>query len=184
MDPLYSGVTAKGAHIVIRYPTFEDAEKMCMMINELSQERTFITYQGEVVSLEEERQYVEEQLKKIAERRAVQLLVFCEDELAGIASVDFLMQTQRHIGEFGIAIRACFRKLGIGTILMKTLFNETLLVKKDLRILILHVFSTNIHAIDLYKKFGFIEYGRLPRGVLLEEGCVDRVSMYKPLFSV
>jgi RimJ/RimL family protein N-acetyltransferase len=46
---------------------------------------------------------------------------------------------------------------------------------------VLYVFSNNAFAIKMYERAGFLEYGRLPRGVKLEHGYVDRISMYKPL---
>ena len=41
-----------GREIVFRYPQKEDAEAMARYINTLSKERTFISFQGEQITLE------------------------------------------------------------------------------------------------------------------------------------
>jgi ribosomal protein S18 acetylase RimI-like enzyme len=151
------------------------------MINALSQERTFIMYQGEEVSLRDEEAYLSSQLDKIRKGKTIQLLAFCEDVLVGIASVDFQDKVERHIGVFGISVIEACRSKGIGTQLMKEVFREAARVQPSLEILILWVFANNKLAIKLYEKFGFREYGRLPRGIKLEHGYVDHIAMYKPV---
>lgn len=180
-DMVFSGTTTKGVSIVIRYPRQEDLTCMWHMINELSQERTYIIYQGEDISMQEERKYLSSQLDKIHKKRTVQLLAFCDNVLAGIASVDFLDKIERHIGVFGVSVVKAFRGQGIGSELMREVFQEATTVNKDLEMMILWVFSTNTRAIQMYQRFGFQEYGRLPNGVKLEHGYVDRVAMYKSL---
>ena len=49
----YQGKTSKGKELIIRYPNKDDAQLMREYINTLSEERTFIRFQGEKVSLEE-----------------------------------------------------------------------------------------------------------------------------------
>lgn len=48
-----------------------------------------------------------------------------------------------------------------------------------LRIITLGVFSDNALAQKMYEKFGFKEYGRLPKGVLHKNKYVDHIYMYK-----
>jgi ribosomal protein S18 acetylase RimI-like enzyme len=180
-DIVFSGMTTKGVPIVIRYPKQEDLLEMWRMINELSQERTFIMYQGEEISLQEEREYLTSQLDKIQKKKSIQLVAFCDGVLAGITSIDFLEKIERHTGVFGVSVLKAFRGQGIGTQLMKEVFSEAVRVRPSLEIMILWVFSNNELAIRMYEHFGFREYGRLPHGVKLEHGYVDRISMYKSL---
>jgi len=52
-----------------------------------------------------------------------------------------------------------------------------------LRLIQLHVFGNNELAYRLYLNHGFIEYGRLPGGVLHRGQYVDNISMYRPVGS-
>ena len=180
-DIVFSGMTTKGVPVVIRYPKKDDLLEMWGMINELSKERTFIMYQGEEISLQDESEYLSSQLEKIEKRRSVQLLAFCDDLLVGIASVDFKDKIERHIGVFGVSVIKAFRGKGIGTQLMREVFCEAIRIQPGLEIMILWVFANNPLAITMYERFGFREYGRLPRGIKFEHGYVDRISMYKSL---
>lgn len=47
---VYRGETSKGNHILIRYPSKEDAQAMTDYINKLSKEQTYISFQGEEIS--------------------------------------------------------------------------------------------------------------------------------------
>ena len=49
----------------------------------------------------------------------------------------------------------------------------------ELRIITLGVFATNDIAMNMYKKFGFVEFGRLPEGVLHRGNYIDHIYMYK-----
>jgi ribosomal protein S18 acetylase RimI-like enzyme len=178
---VFSGETSKGTSVIIRYPLKEDLHEMWDVINELSQERTFITYQGEKISLQDEEEYLSSQLDKMLKGKTVQLLAFCDDVLVGVSSIDFLDRVEQHTGVFGITVIKSFRGKGIGALLMREVFRETAKVRPSLEIVTLWVFANNNLAIRMYEGFGFQEYGRLPRGIKLEHGYVDRISMYKSL---
>ncbi|MCI0553672.1 MAG: hypothetical protein L0287_22215, partial [Anaerolineae bacterium] len=78
---VYQGKTKKGRDIVIRYPVTGDAKGMQEYINTMSMERTFIRFQGEQVSLEDEQKYLQSQLEKIDNGRTVQLVVVHRDRI-------------------------------------------------------------------------------------------------------
>lgn len=164
---------------LIRYPTLEDAESMRRYFNALSAEKTFIRSQGEQVSLEEEIAFVKNVLKNISTHKALRLLAFKSDTLAGVANIDLLGKTEKHIGELGISIAKEFRGKGLGAVFMEVLLEEAVKALPDLEIIRLGVFATNKTARALYKKLGFVEYGILPNGVKLENTYVDYVYMYK-----
>ena len=52
-------------NVIIRYPGKSDAKVMCDYINSLSKEKTYITYQGETITLKDEQEYLKDQLKRI-----------------------------------------------------------------------------------------------------------------------
>lgn len=165
--------------IIIRYPTEDDLEMMWKYINVISKERTFISFQGEEVSLEEEEKYLNSQLEKIAKNRSVLLLVFCDKKLIGISGIEMGDRIEKHIGVFSISIAKDFRREGVGSKLMRLVIDEAEKNIPQLEIITLGVFSNNDLANEVYKKFGFVEYGSLPNGVKLENGYVDHNYMYK-----
>ncbi len=165
--------------IVFRYPTKKDLRAMWEYINTLSQERTFIRFQGENISLEEEEKYLNSLLEKIAKKQAVQLLAVCGGEIVGISDVVMKDKTEKHLGIFGITIAKNTRGQGIGTRLMEMIIDEARRNLPQLEILVLDVFANNDLAKSMYKKFGFVEYGLLLNGIKLENGYADDVLMYK-----
>lgn len=179
MKIVYKGKTQTGKKIVVRYPERSDLGKMLNYINILSDERTFITYQGEHETLKSEKKYLEGRLKAIKDKKAVQLLVFYKDQLIGVSDIHLLDKTQKHIGIFGITISKDFRNDGIGKVLMNLIEDEGKKKLPGLKIITLEVFSTNSIARDLYKKMRFKEYGVLPKGIIRNNKVEDSVLMYK-----
>lgn len=178
---VFTGKTSKKNPITIRYPKSSDAKAMCEYINALSKERTFVSSQGEEVSLDEEEKYLKKQLEKIAKRMSVQLLVFSYKNLIGISGIEMGEKINKHTGTFGISIAKDFRKEGIGSLLMKLVMEEAVKQICQLEIITLGVFGNNSIAKKMYEKFGFSTYGNLPNGVKLPDGYVDHIYMYKKI---
>ena len=176
---VYEGKTQKGDGIIIRYPTDQDAQAMCDYINTLSKEQTFVRFQGEEISLEYETKYLQGQLEKIAKKQTVELLVFAAGNLIGISGIDMKDRTESHEGVFGISLLEEYRGEGLGKRLMQLILDEAEKNIPQLRIVTLGVFGKNSLAFQMYEKFGFKEYGRLPKGVLRKGDYDDHVYMYK-----
>lgn len=176
---VFEGLSKKGNKIVISYPTEDDAEIFCEYINALSKEKTFVRFQGEEIKLKDEEKYLRSQLKRIAKKQTVELLVFCNNKLIGISSIDMKDKTESHEGMFGISITKAYRGEGIGKKFMQAVLEEAIKNMPQLRIITLGVFGDNPLAKSIYEKFGFKEYGRLPNGSLHKEKYVDHIYMYK-----
>ena len=176
---VYAGKTSKEREIIIRYPTLSDAPEMWRYINELSQEKTFVRFQGEEISLEYETKFLNGGLEKIKNKRAVQLLVFSSNTLIGISAIDLKDKSESHEGVFGLSVAKDFRGEGIGKLLMKLTIDEAVNKLSDLRIITLGVFGDNDLAYTLYEKLGFKEFGRLPGGSKHRDKYVDHIYMYK-----
>lgn len=73
----------KQLNILIRYLEKRDVVEMHRYINELSKEKTYITFQGEAITHDEERKYVNEQVEKIAGKESVILVVLNDTKLVG-----------------------------------------------------------------------------------------------------
>lgn len=164
--------------VVIRYPKNGDSPAMCEYINALSQEKTFITFQGEVINPEDEEKYLQSQLKHIEEKKVAQLLLFVNGKLSGISEVKMFDRIKAHVGLFGITIANEQRGKGFGKLLMQNVINEAKNNLIGLKIITLDCFAENEKALSLYKSFGFMEYGRLPEGNLYKDGFSEDVSMY------
>jgi ribosomal protein S18 acetylase RimI-like enzyme len=83
------------------------------------------------------------------------------------------------VGFIGIAIKKGFRSVGIGTEMMRAL--EEYARKIGLKVLALSVFANNQHAINLYKKMGFVETGRIPKRFFKDGTYIDEIIMTKML---
>ena len=176
---VFKGKSKSGKGIIIRYPIKEDAQLMWEYINTISKERTFISYQGEEITFEEEKKFLNSQLDKINKNLAVLLLVICDEKVVGISGIEMKNRIERHIGVFAISIAKEFRGEGLGSSLMQYILDEAERNIPQLETVTLGVFSNNILAKEMYKKCGFLEYGSLPKGIKLENGYANHVFMYK-----
>lgn len=183
MKIIYQGKTDKGKDILIRYPEKGDMEKLLNFINQISDERTFIRYQGEHETKESEEKWLTKRLDEIDKKRTVHLLAFSGDELAGATEIHLRDKTEKHIGVFGITVAKTFRGEGIGKILMDSVIKEAMGELSGLRMITLEVYSTNENAKNLYRKMGFVDYGILPEGITRNDKFEDAILMYKKVLT-
>ncbi len=170
-----------GKNIVFRYIHEDDAEELCRYINELSKEDTFIRFSGETISLSEEKEYLQAQIEKLEKRDVIPIVATHLDKIVGHSSIERNVVDKRrglHIGNFGLSVSAQYRGDWIGEKLMKTVIDQAIKHLHGLKIIHLIVYGSNSTAQNLYKKMGFLEYGRLPKGVLYKGEYVDMIEMY------
>lgn len=179
MKIVYQGKTKKGKDLSVRYPEANDVKEMLRFINELSDEKTFITYQGEHETLESETKYLETRLKEITDKKAVHLLIFYGIQLIAAAEIHMMDKTGRHVGVLGITVAKNFRGEGLGKLLMDLIVKEAEKEMSDLKIVRLEVYSTNSIAQNLYQKMGFEKYGELPDGIYRCGTFENAILMYK-----
>lgn len=165
--------------ITFRSPTIDDTQALLDYINTLSSEQTYIRFQGEQQTFEQEQEYIEDFLKKMKAGTAVKILAFIDGKLVGVSDIDMHDRVEKHIGLFGITIAKEYRNQGIGKLLMEKVLEEAKKNLKDLKIVTLSVFGDNPIAKSLYEKMGFVEYGRLPNGVIHKGEYTDHIFMYK-----
>ncbi len=179
MKIVYQGRIKTGKDIIIRYPDPSDLKEMLRYINELSDEKTFIRNQGEHETLKSEAIYLKTIIENIKNNRAVHLLSFNNSKLIAVSGITMRDKTEKHLGVFGISVAKDFRGEGLGKFLMELVLNEAKKEIPSLKIVALDVYSNNLIAQELYKKLGFIEYGRLPNGIMREGKFEDAILMYK-----
>lgn len=170
-----------GIDLIIRYPSDGDEKAMMNFINELSAEKTFILMQGETMTLEEEKKYLDSWLQKISKETGIMLLVFAEGVLIGVGSIELGRYSTKHVGLFSISVKNEYRGKGIGKLLMSSIIDEASKQLKDLEIINLTVQSENSVAQKMYESFGFKKYGMLPKGIKLEDGYRNHQLMYKEI---
>ena len=100
-----------------------------------------------------------------------------------IGIIDFQGRSQRkrlaHTGHFSMALYPDFRNDGIGALLIQALLGWAE-IHPTLEKVGLAVFATNLRAIFLYKKLGFLEEGRRHKEIKFGPNeYVDDILMYK-----
>lgn len=105
------------------------------------------------------------------------LVALAEDEIVGEIRVG---PSWMGLGELGMLVSANWRGRGVGSALMTAAIDWAR--AHDLHKLALTVFPHNEAAIALYRKFGFVEEGRLVRHIRRSDGQVwDLIEMGLPL---
>jgi ribosomal protein S18 acetylase RimI-like enzyme len=176
---IFEGVSKKGKKFVVRYPAQDDVKALCGYINNISKEKTFLRWQGETIAIEDEEKYLNNQLQRIKNNISVHLIAFCNEELIGNVHIDMQDKSESHVGVLGITISKDFRDEGIGGKLLNLILKEASKHMPQLRIITLAVLQINEAAQKMYKKLGFREYGRLPKGSTHRNSHVDVIYMYK-----
>lgn len=176
---IYQGKSKQGRDFLIRYPKFEDTENMLTYINALSSEQTYVLMQGEPKTIEDEKEFLTKSLKNIKEHKGIVLLACAGDLIIGITNLEMQTGVASHVGDIGVSIAKEYRGEGIGSLLMDVLLNEAEANIPQLKIVTLGVYEDNEPALDMYKKLGFQEFGRLPQGLRRKEKYSDHLYMYK-----
>lgn len=108
-----------------------------------------LCFAGEAWSLKS----IEDDIKN--EERCIWLGIFCKDELVGYLNGSFVY------GECElnrIAVAPCYRRNGIGELLIDSFLKEG--GESECQTAFLEVRESNKSAIELYKKKGFLSYGK------------------------
>jgi len=179
MKIIKTGTTKIGEIYIIRYINENDVNGLLNFINEISKEQTFILRQGEQLTLEEEQEFVNKQLKAINDKTAVHLVIEINNKIIAGSQLNLKRFVNSHVGHMGITILKNYRDQGLGKILLNALIDEAVKNIPGLKIIDLTVFAINKRAKHLYESVGFIEYGRLPKGIKYKDEYVDEVYMYK-----
>ncbi|MEK5332489.1 GNAT family N-acetyltransferase [Lysinibacillus sp. FSL W8-0992] len=163
----------------IRVARLADAKKMLEIQQEVLAEELFL-----ITTTEEYQQTIEGQQawiqSKLANDHETILIAEHNDEVVGwLVFQSPNRKRLAHTCSFGMMVRKDYRGQGIG----KRLIGELLtwaVANPVIEKVCLGVFSTNIGAIALYRKMGFIEEGRKIKEIKVRDNeYVDDVLMYK-----
>lgn len=178
-EVIQEGESRTGTHYIIRYPTQDDLESLWRYANRLSQERTFVRFQGEELTLEQEQKALTTWLENRASGEATTLFLIVDGEVQGIGGANRQSRTESHIASLALSIDASVRGQGLGETLLRAVLDEAKRSMKELRLFVLEYKEPNTTAKALYEKLGFKEYGQLPGGTQQRGEYVDAVLMYR-----
>lgn len=166
----YREITLKdGRKCILRSAESSDAEAFLDYFEKAHGETDFLcTYPDETAhNVEKEEKILEETLGSDG---SIEICAFVGGRLVGSAGIDAVRDREktRHRAEYGVSIIKEFWGLGIGGELTKACIECA--KEAGYRQLELDVVSENERAISLYRKFGFVEYGRNPRAFRTRDG--------------
>ncbi len=178
-DQQHEGV----GRVVVRYVGIGDAPIMLDYINELSREKTYITFQGEQQTLEDEQKHVDKAVQDMQAVKKVMLLMLVNDKLVGIGEINQYARVNSHVGGLGLSLAAEARGKQLGRLLIDLVIHEAQRYLVGLRSIELTCFANNEIAQNLYKKVGFVEVARIPEKIVYKGEYVDEIIMHKKIQS-
>ena len=159
--------------VVIRLQTQDEVEESLEIINAVAKEGKYLMEEGV-----DQRRI--DWTRKLLEHNGDEIL-FIVAELNGkiIGNLDLVKYggtpKTAHVRYLDMAIVDGYRSIGVGSALMD--YSIGWAREKGLEKIILEVFSPNVRAINLYKKFGFVIEGVNRRAVKLLGETADIVQM-------
>lgn len=171
-----------GDELIIRPPEIEDAAALLASFQRLTRETDYLLFtQRESLELDiaSEEDYIQ---SYIDNPRQLLLVAIIKGRIIGSINVNHSgLHKKAHTAEMGIAVESQWNNMGIG----RRLITAMLRWAEEctwLQLVYLHVFSPNEKAMQLYRNFGFLECGRLPQSILLQNGTyADLVTMYRQI---
>ena len=170
-----------GREVCLRNGDAADGSAVLTVFNKTHAETEYLlSYPDESgMTAEQEAEYLAQMTQN---PREIEILAFVDGQLAGTAGIS-AVGTQcklQHRAEFGISILQAYWGQGIGYALTEACIECA--QRAGYLQLELDVVAENTRAAALYKKLGFAEYGRNPRGFRKRDGAYQElVYMRKEL---
>ncbi len=155
-------------------------------MRQVSEDTHFMSRYGDEVGQTEKDILAERERQKVLSEddRQGMISIFDGDRIIGNIAVRSAGKGRKtnHRCCVGLAVRKEYQGEGLGTILMEYAIDFA--KKAGYQSMELGVLSDNKVAQGLYKKMGFVEWGRLPDAFILDDGTrLDEITMYKALLS-
>lgn len=170
----------KGKEVIFRYPKRSDSTGMRKCINSLIKERAYVGEEKRVTEKVAAKR-MDATLKSMKKGKEIMLCVEIGGKYAGSGRIYKKgLDAEKHVMELRVRLERPYRGLGIGTRLMLTL--ERLAKERmKAKVLELTCFSLNNPAMRLYRKLGYREVGRIPKGCYYYGKYCDDIIMAKVL---
>ena len=164
-----------GTDVVLRALRWGDLDDLLELHNELIDEEAMIGGDKKMTRDEQVDRHAE-MMKEMEGGRSVFVIAEIDGKAVGQTNARKRGGRLRHTAGLGVFVRRAHWGRGIGSELIREL--EAQAVKIGVEVLCLEVYSVS-PAVELYRRLGYAEYGRLPGGIRYHGGYVDAVSMYK-----
>lgn len=168
-----------GRNVIFRTPKWEDLDDFLELINSLVDEKADI-YVTEKFSREEETKWLLGVIAHLERDEDFFLAAEVDKKVVALAEFKIKKGDKEHpAGVIGIIVKKGYRNLGIGTEILKTLFEQAAIY--GLRKMTINAFATNKRAIHVYKKIAFIETGLIPERHFRQDKLIDEIVMEKQI---
>ena len=152
-----------GKEAILRNGEFADGEAVFVNFNETHAETDYLlSYPDEnSFNAQQEAEFLK---NKTESPNEIEIVALVDGVVAGTAGIEAVgaKYKLKHRAELGIAILKEYWGLGLGKALMEACIECA--KEAGYTQLELNVVAENERAVALYKKMGFVEYGRNPRG--------------------
>jgi RimJ/RimL family protein N-acetyltransferase len=173
-------VLKDGRTILLRHVEVADAPKVIEFVHGFVYDEEFVPLvEGEFnPTIAEEEQLLSNYIER---QNSLFLVAEFGDKLVGNINLDGNQrQIMRHTAVFGMGMHKEWQSCGLGTAILNAAIDWA---KNDseLEILFLQVYAENEAGLALYRKMGFVEYGRIPNFFKQNGRYHDEISMHLPL---
>lgn len=181
IKPLERFKSKSGKEIEIWEPTMNRLPQVLEFVNRLAKEDSFLSFNPcKTLSTKEEGVWLTNQIQGMKRHQLYLVWAIYQDKIVGSCDlVRGITYRDSHVGKIELMIDYDFRRDGIGLTLLEYILQKAR--EMNFKIVSLTVFGDNKPAISLYKKMGFKEWGRLPKGFFRQGKYSDSVKMYKKL---
>jgi len=157
-----------GTTVVLRAPRPSDLDEMLRFANCLVREKRMNPGLGILMdrrlNRKAEAKFLDGLLTGVRTKDAVSVTAEVDGRIVGHTEVRRQPPGDvRHVGRFGIAILQEYRGKGLGKLLMGTVLEQAGAL--GMKLITLEAYANNEAALQLYRSFGFKEFGRLGGGV-------------------
>ena len=173
---MFRAFTSKsGTDVILRPLQWSDLDDVLTLINELVEEEAMIG-QDKPTTRDQQVDRQAETMKDVESNRSVVIIAEADGKAVGMANARKRGGRLSHTAGLGVFVQGTYRDQGIGSEMMKEL--EAQAKRVGVEVLYLEVYSIS-PAVELYRRLGYTEYGRLPGGIKYRGEYVDMISMYK-----
>ena len=164
---------------IIREADSDDAEKMILYLNQVGGESDNLLYGENEFTVPAEGVKRKLAMSKDAENSIV-LIALENEQIIARAELDGYYPARiRHRAKFSISVRKAYWNQGIGTEMIKRIFEQA--KKMKIGVIELEVITDNAGAIALYHKMGFVDIGIYKDYFYVNGMLKDAVVMQKIL---
>lgn len=173
---MFRAFTSKsGTEVVLRQVQWSDLDDILALVNELIEEEVMIG-EDKPTTRDQQVDRHSERMKDIESGRSVVIIAEADGKAVGMANARKRGGRLRHTAGLGVFVRRTYRNQGIGSEMIMEL--ESQAKNMGVEILYLEVYSIS-PSVELYRRLGYVEYGKLPGGIKYRGEYVDMISMYK-----